>query len=139
VNLTRLERARDGRANSRRNRTPRNETGHGMDSQHLGVWAQGRGRVVPEWRLRVTLPGGKTHPLVPDVAYMSFERLRTLSGKALQHPAIAPEIVVEIRSPNDARADVDAKIEEYLAWGISLVLVAEPNRRRMNAYDVSGT
>ncbi len=53
---------------------------------------------MPEWRFRVTLPGGKTHPLVPDVVYMSFERLRTLSGKALQHPAIPPEIVVEIRS-----------------------------------------
>lgn len=44
---------------------------------HLSAWAQGRGRVVPEWRFRVTVPGGKTHPLVPDVAYMSFERLRT--------------------------------------------------------------
>lgn len=46
--------------------------------------------------------------------------------------------MVEINSPDDARADVVAKIDEYLAWGVTLVLVADPERRRMDAYDVSG-
>ena len=45
----------------------------------LEDWATGRGEVVPEWRFRLTPPGERTRPLVPDVAYISYESLDPLS------------------------------------------------------------
>ncbi|HEX3671662.1 MAG TPA: Uma2 family endonuclease, partial [Candidatus Cybelea sp.] len=41
----------------------------------LTRWAQGRGRVGPEWRFRITPTGEICRPLIPDVAYVSDERL----------------------------------------------------------------
>jgi Uma2 family endonuclease len=49
----------------------------------LEAWAKAGhpGRVATEWRFRVSPPGEDIHPLVPDVVYMSYERLRPLSPK----------------------------------------------------------
>jgi Uma2 family endonuclease len=88
----------------------------------LEDWAGGRGDVGAEWRFRASPPGEPVHPLVPDVVYLSYDRLRPLSRKDREYPPVAPEIVVEILSPDDRRKDVDAKrrarsIEVYDADG----------------------
>ena len=73
----------------------------------LTRWAEGRGEVGPEWRFRVAPPGEVRRPLVPDVAYVSNERLRPLSYEELQLPPLAPDVAVEILSPGDRRIDID--------------------------------
>ena len=77
-------------------------------------------------------------PLIPDVAYMSYERLRPLSAADRDVPTVAPEIVVEIRSPRDDRSDVDEKRAVFLAWGVTLVIVVNPEARSLEAYDHRG-
>jgi Uma2 family endonuclease len=106
----------------------------------LHAWAEAerRGQTGPEWRFRVSIPGTRVHPLVPDVAFMSFARLRPLSKKDRQSPNVPPEIVVEILSPDDRPKDVEAKRKEYLAWGVSLVLIADPDARYVDVYDGAG-
>ena len=106
----------------------------------LDDWSKagGRGKVATEWRFRVSVPGAVVHPLVPDVAFMSFERLRPLSKDERRYPLIAPEIVVEILSPTDEPKDVETKRKEYLAWGVSLVLLVDPESRSMEACDSAG-
>src|SRR5215471_17919752 len=88
----------------------------------LDRWAAGRGEVGPEWRFRVAPPGEVRRPLVPDVAYVSNERLRPLTDAELEIPPLAPDVAVEILSPDDRRIDLDDKIDVYLRAGSSLVI-----------------
>jgi Uma2 family endonuclease len=105
----------------------------------LDQWAAGRGEVGPEWRFRVAPPGDVRRPLVPDVAYVSNERLRPLSDKELETPPLAPDVAVEILSPDDRRADIDDKVAVYLRAGSSLVIVVDPQRRIVELHDHAGT
>ena len=82
--------------------------------------------------------GEDIHPLVPDVAYVSYDRLRPLSPKDREVPSIAPEIVVEILSPDDRQKDVDEKRRVYFAWGVRLELIADPDSRYVDVYDADG-
>jgi Uma2 family endonuclease len=101
-------------------------------------WATGRGEAGPEWRFRIAPPGEVRRPLVPDVAYISRERLRTLTGEDLQSPPLAPDVAVEILSPGDRRVDVDDKIVVYLRAGSSLVIVVDPKQRVVELHDPLG-
>ncbi len=107
-------------------------------AQALQAWAADRGAVVTEWRFRASPPGEDIRPLVPDVAYMSFDRLRPLTAQERQTPTVAPEIVVEILSPDDRQDDVDEKRRVYFKWGVILELIANPEARTVDAYDCNG-
>ena len=61
----------------------------------LEDWAGNRGESAPSG-VFVPATGESIHPLVPDVAYISYTRLRPLSPRDREAPAIAPEVVVEI-------------------------------------------
>lgn len=110
----------------------------GALATRLDQWATGRGEAGPEWRFRVAPPGEVRRPLVPDVAYVSNERLRPLSDDELQLPPFAPDVAVEILSPGDRRADVDDKIDVYLRSGSSLVIVVDPRKRTVELHDHTG-
>lgn len=45
-----------------------------------------------------------------------------------------PDLVVEIRSPNDTGPEVQAKVDEYLAAGVRVVWVADPDPRTVTAH-----
>jgi Uma2 family endonuclease len=45
-----------------------------------------------------------------------------------------PELVVEVRSPNDTGPEVQAKVDEYLAAGVRVVWVADPAVQTVTAY-----
>jgi Uma2 family endonuclease len=107
----------------------------GVLTTELRRWAAGRGDAGPEWRFRVMPPGEIRRPLVPDVAYVSSERLRPLSDRELEVPPLAPDVAVEILSPGDQRADVDDKIDVYLRAGSSLAIVVDPRRRIVELHD----
>jgi Uma2 family endonuclease len=97
-----------------------------------------RGEVGTEWRFRVTPPGEITRPLVPDVAYVSYERLRALPVSERDTPPFAPDIAVEIRSPGDRSVDIDHKREVYLRAGSELVMIVDPGHRTMDVFDANG-
>ncbi|MBV9263345.1 MAG: Uma2 family endonuclease, partial [Candidatus Eremiobacteraeota bacterium] len=105
----------------------------------LERWAYGRGEVGTEWRFRIAPIGEARRPLVPDVSYVSNERLRTLSDDDLQVPPFAPDIAVEILSPDERRVDVDDKIGVYLRGGSSLVIVIDPAKRVVELHDARAT
>lgn len=100
----------------------------------LRAWAIGRGEVGSEWRFRLAPPGEIRRPLVPDVAFLSNEGSRDLTGEDLETPPIAPDIAVEILSPGDRRADVDEKRRVYMATGVRLLLQVDPETRCVEAY-----
>ncbi len=45
-----------------------------------------------------------------------------------------PELVLEVRSKNDTGPEVEAKVREYLAAGVELVWVADPDARTVMAH-----
>ena len=67
-----------------------------------------------------------------DVAYISYARLPRgpVPQGALE---VAPELVVEVRSPSDSWTDVFAKVEEYLAARVGVVIVLDPEKRTASA------
>ncbi|HEY1428227.1 MAG TPA: Uma2 family endonuclease [Candidatus Tumulicola sp.] len=104
----------------------------------LTRWAAGRGEVGPEWRFRIAPEGEARRPLVPDVAYVSNERLGPLSDAELEFPPISPDVAIEILSPDDRRIDVDDKISVYLRGGSSLVIVVDSGLRVVELHDGDG-
>jgi Uma2 family endonuclease len=105
----------------------------------LTHWAAGRGGVGPEWRFSVAPPGEVCRPLVPDIAYVSNDRLRTVNDDELEAPPFAPDVAVEILSSDDRRIDVDDKIGTYLRAGSLLVIVVDPQERVVELDDSLAT
>jgi Uma2 family endonuclease len=60
-----------------------------------------------------------------DVAYYSYQRVPK-DADPDGYPAVAPEIVFEVRSPSDRSKPVQEKLAEYLNAGVLVVCVVEP-------------
>lgn len=102
-------------------------------------WAKGRGRVATEWRFYLDLPQPGRNSLVPDIGYLSFDRLSRECRADAQEPEIAPDVAVEILSPREWREQVDRKTELYLAAGTRLVIEVDPEHRSIALHDVDGS
>jgi Uma2 family endonuclease len=96
------------------------------------------GEVGTEWRWAILPKGEKPSSLVPDVTYVSFERLPLTLGEVREAAAIAPDIAVEILSPGDNRKYLRRKIEIYLANGSYAVLVVDPAGHRVMLHEPNG-
>jgi len=58
----------------------------------LNAWAHGRGEVGTEWRFRIAPEGEPRRPLVPDICFVAFDRLRGHTAEELETPAFAPNV-----------------------------------------------
>jgi len=67
-----------------------------------------------------------------DLALISHERWAHCNPKG--YLDVPPELVVEILSPGDRRGEVMEKRDEYLAMGVDLVWIVDPERRYVLAY-----
>jgi len=82
-------------------------------------------------------PRDRTRVRRPDASFISRARLRSeyLTG----HVPIAPDLAVEVASPNDSFYDVQEKIEEYLQAGVKLIWVMNPDTRIVQIYRADRT
>jgi Uma2 family endonuclease len=55
-------------------------------------------------------------------------------GPAEGHGRIAPDLVVEVTSPNDSIAMVELKVNDYLAAGVRLIWVVVPEAQTVSVY-----
>lgn len=67
-----------------------------------------------------------------DLAYMS--RARYAQVKSSSYLDVAPELIVEVLSPNDAWSEVQEKLAEYLAVDVKVVWVVDPKLRQVHSY-----
>ncbi len=98
-------------------------------------WAPGHGETGPEWRFRIAPMGEARRPLVPDISFVSLERLRGHTAEELEAPAFAPNVAIEILSAADREADVRSKTDVYLRAGVELVVVVDPKQRTMTLHE----
>lgn len=100
----------------------------------LDDWANRRG--VAGVEIRVYLKPGTT--LVPDVAFFSGARWAPLSEEERLKPPFAPDIVVEVRSPDDREARIKRKTTLYLTYGAVVVLNVDPDDRMVRMSSLEG-
>jgi Uma2 family endonuclease len=74
---------------------------------------------------------------VPDISFVAVELLRGLSRDAIQAPAFAPTVAIEILSAGDDPRDVASKVDVYLKGGSALVIIVDPVKRTMTLHDAS--
>ena len=70
----------------------------------------------------------------PDAAYVSHARLQTVEPTRGYLP-LAPDLVVEVVSPNDRSSDIEAKAHQWLTAGSAIVLVADPENLTIRVYE----
>ncbi len=77
------------------------------------------------------------HVRIPDVCFVRQERI-----DAAERPFVffsgAPDLVVEVISPNDRYTDVDDKVGEWLEAGAVMVIVVNPRNRTVRVHSSSG-
>ena len=73
----------------------------------------------------------------PDIAVIRKGRVPEPSPTGFA--AFPPDLVIEIRSPNDRPGDVLGKVADYLSAGTALVWVIDPAHRAAHVYRQDGT
>lgn len=67
----------------------------------------------------------------PDASYLRPGRLAEIPDG---HMTIAPDLVVEVVSPNDLYRDVESKVDEYIEAGVQMVWVINPANRSVRVF-----
>lgn len=84
-----------------------------------------------------TLFRGPDTVRAPDVAFIRSERIPDPPPRGFAE--IAPDLVVEVLSPDDRAGEVHDKIDDWLQAGCQLVWTIDPDRRRGRAYRPDGS
>jgi Uma2 family endonuclease len=69
----------------------------------------------------------------PDVSIIARDRLPS-GPTPEQFAPFAPNLAVEVVSPNDRAADLEAKVAEYFAAGTQIVWIVHPRARTVHVY-----
>ncbi len=72
-------------------------------------------------------PHGADTVRAPDFGFVAKERLP--EGLPQGYIPLAPDLAVEVVSPNDAADEIQRKVSEYLRYGTRLVWVAYPRSK----------
>lgn len=104
----------------------------------LRSWSGNRGEVGPEWRFYMLPKGEKPSSLVPDIAYVSSERMPPNIDELREKPTISPDVAVEILSPRDNMRTLREKIDIYFAHGSRLVVIVDPEKRAVTMTEPAG-
>lgn len=100
----------------------------------LDVWAQRDGRGYAfDSNTGFTLPDGSMRS--PDAAWVLATRwdAMTEADKERFSP-ICPEFVIELRSTSDPLSDLEAKMDQWIANGVQLAWLIDPQRRVVALY-----
>lgn len=115
--------------------------GSGFDATTIGVElvAELRNHVRPRRLGRVTgadgvykFPGAETG-LVPDVGFVDAAKVALLADRRKPIP-FAPDLAVEVASPDQQPDAMEAKVRTYLGGGTRLVWVVWPGRKEIEVW-----
>ena len=78
-----------------------------------------------------TLPNGAIRS--PDAAWVLLEKWLAVEAADVEaFPSISPDFAVELRSPSDRLAIIQAKMVEYMETGVRLGWLIDPQQRRVH-------
>jgi len=98
----------------------------------LNIWARqdGRGRALGP-NSGVKLPD--TAVRAADAGWVSWDRYNRSSG-ATGYRQFVPEFVIEVRSATDRLPDAQAKMREWITYGVDLGWLVDPSRKTVEIY-----
>ncbi len=98
----------------------------------LDQWSQGKGRIETEWAVLLQR-NERDWVLVPDLIYVSFERLpkNWLEDEACP---VLPELVIEIISPGQTFGEMIVKATDYLKAGVDRVWVVDNQSQTITVF-----
>ena len=97
-----------------------------------------QGWVLPEGTSYQCFPDSPTKVRKPDDSFIRRERLTLAQATEEGHISIAPDLAVEVVSPNDTAYDIAVKVQELLAAGVRLIWVVIPADRRVEVHRLRG-
>ncbi|MFN7923326.1 MAG: Uma2 family endonuclease [Bryobacteraceae bacterium] len=99
----------------------------------LTIWARanGRGRVYDS-STSFLLPNGARRS--PDASWVDSDRKRAAKQPGTQFPVLAPDFVVELKSPSDRLKKVREKMEEWIENGVKLGWLIDPETHSVTVY-----
>ena len=68
-----------------------------------------------------------------DVGFVRADRIPN-NGRPTSYWEGAPDLAVEVLSPNDTVEEIEEKVDDYLAAGCPMVLVINPRRRTLTVH-----
>jgi Uma2 family endonuclease len=71
---------------------------------------------------------------IPDVAFVSWDRLPGRHRMKGPIPAVAPDLAIEVLSRSNTRGEMSLKREHYFAAGVRLVWEFDPETRTVAVY-----
>jgi len=74
----------------------------------------------------------------PDLAFVARGRI-TADMDQTRYLDLAPDLVVEVVSPSDSAADINAKVLEYLDAGVRLIWIVYPETETVAVYRPEAT
>lgn len=75
----------------------------------------------------------------PDVSFIRLDRLPVTQATEEGHTTVAPDLAVEVVSPNDVAEDLEQKVLDYLDAGVHLVWVVHPQTHTVRVHRVDGS
>ncbi|WP_425618550.1 Uma2 family endonuclease [Anatilimnocola sp. NA78] len=81
-------------------------------------------------------PHDETMVRKPDVAFLSYARWPA-DKRIGAFIKVAPELAIEVLSPNDVIKEVNDKVDDYLAAGVSTVWVVKEFRRYVEVHSAN--
>ena len=79
---------------------------------------------------------GSDPPLVraPDQAFVTTARIAANPMPERGYWAVAPDLAVEVVSPDDTAGDIAGKVEDYLSAGVRLIWIVYPKKQSVHVY-----
>jgi len=71
---------------------------------------------------------------IPDVSFVSWDRLPGRHFPKAPVPKLAPDLAVEVLSPSNTAEEMARKLREYFAAGVRLVWFVDPRTRTVTVY-----
>jgi Uma2 family endonuclease len=87
----------------------------------------------------VTRPDGKLQLFpglvrIPDVAFAAWDRFHGRKRPKARIPHIAPDLVVEVLSRGNTRAEMERKLREYFEAGVRVVWLVDQRKRTVRVH-----
>jgi Uma2 family endonuclease len=76
---------------------------------------------------------------IPDVTFASWDRFPDRRIPEVPIPLLAPDLVIEVLSESNTRAEMERKRSEYFAAGVNLIWEFDPRARVVMVYALDGS
>lgn len=98
------------------------------------IWSEQDGTgIVFDSSTLFTLPNGAKRS--PDVSWMTKEKWEAVApSDRRKFSHVVPDFVIELVSPTDSLAALQAKMEEYIENGVRLGWLIDPDRKKVHIY-----